>query len=425
MIRGRAAGLVVAVVCAASIASMDVRAGESSVRPDGGRDFELNVGSASVPASWWYEPEPNGPGAVLLVASKEERERWLGVVRALRARGMNVLAVVAPQLAAKDSGPLPLVAPATLAAEGASFLVKNARCDPARVGVAGAGPAAVAALDCLRRFPGKFRAAVLAGPDLSRFQTSQVVAPTGKAVPPVLVMEHASSADPALATLVAEIAGSRRVEYTETVPGAEKGWERTVELVRGVPLGERTVASFLDARTGSADGVVLDGLVEDEAKPGGAWADAVAVGAGKVRAWARRSGKRLVFGGFASASAKAVRLDVAGVDLDDGGPSQKESEWFRRDLFDLRRGVLAWTARVPIVHADVQKLDVPPAIRAVPCDGGFTFEGEWTGTASVLSDGGRQGNHWRVLVTTLEKVPAAEKGDPSGNLAQMPVVAPR
>lgn len=184
---GRAFAVLLAAVAALASAAAPsdptrAFAGESVIRPDGGRDFELKAGGGDpVPASWWYEPEPNGPGAVLVATTKSEREEWTGVVRHLRARGMNVLAVVVPPLAAPGPDPLPLVGPAGIVAEGASFLVKNAKCDPARIGVAAIGVGAVAAMEALRRHPGRFRAAVLAGPDLSRFQASQIVPQIGRA----------------------------------------------------------------------------------------------------------------------------------------------------------------------------------------------------------------------------------------------------
>lgn len=413
-----------------ALAPRESVAGDSVVRPDGGRDFELKTASGPVPAIWWYESEPNGPGAVLLATTAAGREEWVPVARHLRAREMNVIVVAVPALAAEGPDPLPLVAPASVAADAASYLVRNGKCDPARIGVAGAGVCALAAMEAVRKHPGKFRAAVLAGPDLSRFNASQIVPPqVDPAASRLLVMEHASAADPAVKTLAEAIPGCRRLVYDEAAPkGAPAAWGRSLAFVREMPLGERTVASFLDAGTGSRlDTVVLDGIVEDEAKDGGPWTRAVAIGTGKARIWAYRRGRRLVFGGFAPATAKALRLDVAGVDRDDGLPSVKKSEFFRRDLFDLRKGVVAWTAQVPIVpETEAQrKLDLPAAVRLVPCEGGVSFEGEWIGSATAISETGRHGDHWRVLAFLEDKVRAAEKGDPSGNLAPMPVVPSR
>lgn len=439
----RGAAFATAVAVALCAGAVTLRA-EGRVRADGGKDFELDLSSGgTVAASWWYESIAGGPGAVLLVSSAEEREQWGDVVRLLRARNFNVLAVVVPELdPARPAGAAApsLSALAAVTCDAASFLVRRAGVDAGRVGVAGGGACGLVALDAARRHPDRFHAAVAAGPDRASFEVSQFVAGAPeKGSPAALLALRDATADdvadlfPDCRSLVYESPAERRAEKPATrkqrrplpVDGSAHAVAGLAWL-RGVPLGLRTLVSFLDAKTGSKrDRVVLDGLVDEESAPGGPWTRAIPVGDGEARVWAYRSGKRLVFGGYAPASAQALRIDVAGVDDDGGGPSRVSSEWFRRYVFDLGTERLAWFAQVPIAHPGARQSDQRPEIRVVRCAGGVSFEGEWTGASNFVSEGGRAGDTWRALAFVLPRVPKEERGDPSGDLSKMSVVVAR
>jgi len=241
--------------------------------PKGGKDVVLATPDGmKLAATHWHPEFPSGAGAVLLHMYRRDRTAWHPLVEHLTARGMDVLAV-------------DMRGHGGSAKQGAADLTDR---------VAERDPALFA--------------------EMHRDAYAAVRWLVLEAKCALLLMTHAEEADVGAKALAAAVKHARLLVYDEKRPAdVEDGWAHGTRMFGRIALAARTVASFLAARTGSrTDDVVLDGIVEEEAKPGGPWTRAgkIPVEGEPGTAWAYCVGRRLVFGGTATPESRCVTWTV-------------------------------------------------------------------------------------------------------------------
>jgi pimeloyl-ACP methyl ester carboxylesterase len=366
-----------------------------------GQDVVLKTDdNMKLAATWWDEPHAGSAGVVLLHMYASDRAAWKPLVAHLRARGIEVIAVdlrghggSAKQGAIDHSGRVQKRDPKLFAEmhrdaiAAVRYLVKQGKCDSKRIALVGASVGCSVAIDTARRYPGETAAVACMTPGAAYLGLDSLEhAKTFPAGEPLLLLTHASEADGGANALSAAVAGSSLVVYDTAKPkdAAEENWAHGTKMFGRIPLVEQTLASFVAARTGSQqDDVVLDGVVDDEAKEGGAWRKATAVASKDVEAWAYRVGRRIAFGGRVRGKAAALRVGVStnfAPGTFPGFTSNEDVGLPEIAAIDPATGTWAWVE--PHDHWKAGKsrtmaTRVRPAVRAVKTADGFSFEGEW------------------------------------------------
>lgn len=443
-----AAAVVLAATLPAAGRQADPGAPDPAV-PKGGRDVFLSTSDGiGIAATHWRPTLPSGAGAVLLPMYRRDRTSWHPVVDALRARGIDVLAIdprghggsakqvdgdLADRVANRDPALFNDMHRDAYAA--VRWLVTEAKCDPKRIGIAGASVGCSVAIDTARRHPSEVAAVVCLTPGANYLGVPSLEhAKTFPAKSALLLMTHAEEADVGARALAAAVKHARLLVHDERRPAdAEDGWAHGTRMFGRLPLAEQTVASFLAARTGSrTDDVVLDGLVGEEAKPGGAWTKAtrIPIDAEGCSAWAYRVGARLVFGGTAPRGLRAakwtawteVELGVPEDGSPDGlGPKMRFPLSF---VIDVESGsATSWTVgnfrKIP-ADAAARPTDSPlgygpPLVRVTRTVSGFEYEGEFVLRVSRTPDEAPPSDPLVTVELTKDLPPMPEKLDLRGD----------
>jgi pimeloyl-ACP methyl ester carboxylesterase len=370
---------------------------------DPGKDVVLKTDdNMKIAATYWGTPAYDVAGVVLLHMEGSDRTAWKPLVAHLRARNIQVVAVdlrghggsakqgyvdSSKRAAARDPKLFGEMHRDVIAA--ARHLVKQGKCDAKRVALVGAGVGASVALDAARRYPGETCATLCMTPPAAFPGFDDAAA--AKAYPaaaPLLVLAHKDEADAGANALSSAVAGASLVVYDEGRPRDVQGeqWAHGTRMLGRVPLVEQTIASFVASRTGSTkDDVVLDGLVDEETKEGGAWTKATRFGKDDVEGWAYRVGRRLQFGGRVKGKKRGLTVGVNCNFTAATFPGQTtDPEHGLPESAGLDADVRGWSWVAPWdfgkgLRMHDSGLRARPVVRIVPAaDGGYTFEGEWT-----------------------------------------------
>jgi alpha-beta hydrolase superfamily lysophospholipase len=353
---------------------------------------------------WWSEPTPGSAAAVLVLSRGDDADSWLPLVRALRAREVEVLAVdvrgaggsaVQHGVRLEDDPTLAREMHADVTA-AASWLVREGGCGAQRIALVGAELGGLVALDAAVRARISVAAAVvlrppaaLGGLDAAGLARELTPATQLLIVAEVKGVEDARwlhAARPAGRLVVLE----KRHELGRRERPAPDDERRGLEQPASVETV--AVASFVAAETRSrTDDVFLDGVVEEEGPHADPWKLAVRVaGPGDADAWAYRVGARIQFGGAVRKPRRYLVLE-----LDDGNPTlpaPSRADFISHWAVETATGRTVGLSRIhhrgtvrPLDGADVRgladsarfRLQRSLALRIVPTRDGATFEGAW------------------------------------------------
>lgn len=364
------------------------------------RDVTLTTeDELTIAGTFWGAEDENAPGVVLLHMFRSDRTAWKPVVKALRARGIAVLAIdmrghgdstkqgkedLADRVAKRDAKLFNAMHHDAAAA--VTWLSESGGCDADRIAIAGASVGCSVAIDTARRHPDAVSGVLCMTPG-ANYLGVDTIAHLAKlpADIPLLLLSHESELQAGATAIVEARPATRLVIYDdEPAKGgeAQRGWAHGTRMFGEIPLVELTVASFVAARTGSErESVVLDGVLGDDE-----WAGATQVSGsrdtGSIRAI--RSGRRVLFGGEVPADHTGLRFEVqtgkapAGERALTIGPPQVV-------VVDLAKGHWAWTwggmGSIPnLPGMDMSTIfgKTQPVLRVVRGAERTTFEGEWT-----------------------------------------------
>lgn len=360
-------------------------------------------------ATSWAGATANAPAVVLLHMYKSDRSAWEPLVPYLRARGLDVVAIdlrghggsarqgktdLAPRVEKRDPRLFADMHKDAIAA--VRWLVKSGRCDPKRVSIVGASVGCSVALDTARRYPAEVAAVVCLTPGAKYLGLDSLAhAKTFPKDAPLLLVTHTSEADAGSKALHAAIPSSRLLVYDDAPrAAAADGGAHGTRMLGAMPFVERTIASWVAARTGSAaDDVVIDGIVTETGPEADPWAKATEVGVGEGgKAWAYRVGRRIVFGGVAPAGCKGLRvwIEMGTIPPTKDAPDVPTIGLPCCSAIDLASAATVWLyPKRPEIPAGVRHglpdnlgFGSPPAIRVVRDATAepprVTFEGECT-----------------------------------------------
>lgn len=420
----------VALGAAASAVSVTAPLGAAD-DADSGVDVSVTTDDKlTIAGTRWSSSEGVAPGVVLLHMYRSDRTAWRPLVRHLRARGFEVLAIdlrghggsarqgktdLAPRVEKRDAKLFQDMHKDAIAA--VRFLVKEAACDPARVSLVGASVGCSVAIDTARRYPKEVAAVACLSPGANYLGLNTIEHakswPAGK---PLLLLAHQGEADAGAASVRDAIAGSRLLTYEDAQPESAAGdpsWAHGTKMFGRIPLVEQTVASFVAARTGSKkDDVVLDGVVAADGADADPWTNAVEVGAG-IRAY--RVGKRVVFGGQVPDGSASLQIVFLNAKVRIQTPDGKDGETHLPTIaaLDLAKGTAAWTypSQQDVGRLPIKVAEFPPAFRVAKGASGTTIEGEWTCPSVSARPGITDPSALKCLVrfdATVPEPPSAE-----------------
>lgn len=355
-----------------------------------------------IAGTYWQAVEQGGAGAVLLHMFGGDRAAWGPEVKHLLDRGVSVLAIdlrghggsakqgrvdLAPRVQKRDPKLFAEMHEDAWAA--VQWLGRDGRCDPARIALVGASVGCSVAIDTTRRHPDGVAAVLCMSPGAKYLGLDTLAhLKTFPAGVPLLLLVHRGEIEAGAQAIADARPGTRLVIYDDEAPkdlASDRAWAHGTKMFGRLPLVERTVASFVAAKTGSkTEDVVLDGVVGD-GDGGDPWASAVDVllpgSPGTVRAF--RVGRRVIFGGTAPADCAGLRFEVQSGSVSGGGPLDVVGppQVLTMDLA-TGRGVWTWGGMASIPNLpgmDTSKMfgKTWPVMRVVHTDAGTTFEGEW------------------------------------------------
>lgn len=392
---------VLAVLAAAAIV---LSASDALAADDDGKQVEVvTKDRVKLAGTIWSASQPGGAGVVLLHMVKSDRGAWAPLVPHLRARGLTVLTIdlrghganvkkgfdpLAQRVEKRDPKLFADMHQDAIAA--VRFLVKEGRCDPKRIALVGASVGASIALDAARRYPSEASAVCCMSPGANYLGLDSLEhAKTWPAETPLLLLVHRIESEQGAVALHEALPKSRVVVYEDATPAdASKdgaSWAHGTRMFGRIPLVEQTVASFVAARTGSkTDDVVLDGSLDGEDGPDGAWTRATKLEGEALRGWAYRVGRRVQFGGRVTGAHAGVSValtthfvpgtaPMVAITRDGEDPGNPEVA-----AIDLAKGTFAWVEPYDSAHGKKSYgARTRPVVRVVKTPDGFTFEGEW------------------------------------------------
>ncbi len=363
------------------------------------KDVSLKTSDGlTIAGSLWPAAQPGAPGVVLLPMYKSDRAAWEPALKAFRDRGFAVLAIdlrghgasakqgktdLAPLVEKRD--PKLFAAMHEDAFAAVRYLATEAKCDPKRIAIAGASVGCSVAMDTAARHPAEVAAVACLSPG-SAYLGLDSVAHVKKLAPamPLLLMVHRGEIGAGAQQLADLRPGTTLLVLDDAAPesaASDRMWAHGTKMFGRVSGAELTVASFLAARTGSKEDVVLDGVVAAADAPGAdPWDKATAVGSGDGEAWAIRVGRRILFGGRTGPATGGLRFEVqTGEEM--ARPGMVGPPQFV--AFDLKSGQVAWKwggmPQIPgLPGSDAMFGATLPAVRVVRTESATTFEGEWT-----------------------------------------------
>jgi pimeloyl-ACP methyl ester carboxylesterase len=354
-----------------------------------------------IAATAWPSGAAHGAGVVLLHMYGSDRTTWSSEASHLGARGITVLAIdlrghggsakqakqdLAPRVAKRDPKLFAEMHQDAWAA--VQWLAKEGGCDPKRIALVGASVGCSVAIDTARRHPAEVAAVLCMSPGANYLGLDTLAhLKTFPAEASLLLLVHRTEVDAGAAKIAEARPGTRLVVYDDEAPADasdDKMWAHGTKMFGRLPLVERTVASFVAAKTGStAEDVVLDGIVEEgaDADPWARAAD-VAKPASDGTVHAFRVGRRMLFGGTAPAATAGLRFEVqfGSVQTDAPFPMTGPPQVV---CVDLGNGKVAWSwggmGSAPNLPGS-EKLfgKTRPVLRVVRAGDRLTFEGEWT-----------------------------------------------
>lgn len=363
------------------------------------KDVSLKTSDGmTIAGTLWPAAKPGAPGVVLLPMYKSDRTAWEPALKAFRDRGFAVLAIdmrghgasakqgktdLAPLVEKRD--PKLFAAMHEDAFAAVRYLAGEAKCDPKRIAIAGASVGCSVAMDTAARHPADVAAVACLSPGAAYLGLDSL-AHVKKLAPamPLLLMVHRGEIGAGAQQLADARPGTTLLVLDDAAPadvGADRMWAHGTKMFGRVSGADLAVASFLAARTGSKEDVVLDGIVAAADAPGAdPWEKATSVGSGDGEAWAIRVGRRILFGGRTGPATGGLRFEV-----------QTGEEMVRPGLvgpaqfvaLDLKTGEVAWKwggmPTIPGLPAsDAMFGATLPAVRVVRTEAATTFEGEWT-----------------------------------------------
>ena len=378
-------------------------------------------------ATFWPAKAEGGAGAVLLHMYGSDRSAWEPLVRPLRDRGVAVLAIdlrghgqsakqsgqtdLAPLVARRDPKLFAEMHRDTIAA--VRWIVKDGKCDAARVALVGASVGCSIAIDAARRHPREVAAVLCMSPGANYLGLDTLAhLKTFPETTPLLLMVHRSEIDAGAQKIGDARKSARLLVYDDAAPaGADKGWAHGTRMFGKLPIVELTVASFVAARTGSkTDDVVLDGVIVADGPDADPWTKAADVALpqseGSVRAF--RVGRRVVFGGTAAATVTSLRFEVMVGELPVARAGIPPIGLPQVVCVDLADGHVLWSfggmgsvPDLPGMGSSPLFGKTRPAMRVVRTEAGTAFEGEWT----VPAMGERPGDDTVRLLAHLDRTP--------------------
>lgn len=393
--------------------------GDELVAP---RDVVLKTADRQqIAARFWPGTTEAAPGVVLLHMYKSDRSAWDPVVKALRDRGVAILAIdlrghgksamqgrrdLARSVKKRDSKLFRAMHKDAIAA--VRWLAKEGKCDAKRIALVGASVGSCIAVDAARRHPDEVAAVLCMSPVAKSLGLDTLAhLKTLPATTPLLLLTHRSEIDAGAQKIADARPGTRLVVYDEAAPanaGADRMWAHGTRMFGGIPLVEQTVASFVAAKTGSkTEDVVLDGIVVADGPDADPWSNAIDVAQpgseGAVRAF--RVGRRVLFGGTAPAGIGALRFEVQTGTSDASAPRELTLGPPQIVGVDLKTGLTLWSwggmgsvPTFPGMGARAMFGKTRPVLRVVSSEAGTSFEGEWF----VPTFGGGGESDMRLLV---------------------------
>ena len=371
--------------------------------------------------TFWPAEQKAAPGVVLLHMFRSKRQAWEPAVKALRARGIAVLAIdmrghgESSKQGKKDLSALvarrdPKLFEAMHADAFAAieWLVSDGGCDKKRIALMGASVGCSVAIDTTRRHP-EAVAAVLCMTPGAKYLGLDTLAhlKSFPATTPLLLLSHRSEIESGTQQIAAARPSTAVIIYDDEAPkelAGKQGWAHGTHMFGRLPIVRLTTASFLAAKTGSkSEDVVLDGVIATEGEAADGWPKAVKVSHpdSPTAIYAFRVGRRVLFGGKAPKGYAGLRFEVqSGFPgaMGDASPKGRAISVGPPQVvcIDIAKSLRMWSwggmgsvPNMPGMDTSNMFGKTYPILRAVPGESGITFEGEWRVPAMGGGDDGQ------------------------------------